>query len=118
MRYHKNVLVRVSEDVITNPKLIRFKDEFIETDDLLITALDPISHVFTAGVHTLDLSQFTTINWFYFKADTTAITIKFESNVNAITFLPDKANEMWGNFTAIEITTSVDTRITYALGGV
>lgn len=118
MRYHKELLLRISEDVITNPKLIRFKEELTFDDDALIVDLDPHIETFSTGIFTIDISSFATVNWFYVKADAVDISIKFNGNSTGITFTKDKASELWGVLTAIEITTTATTRITYVVGGV
>ena len=118
MRYFKKIELVVSEDNVTSPKKIRFQDKIeSEIDTTLIVDLDPHIETFGVGVFSINISSFTTVNWFYFTADKD-ITIKFNGNSTAIIFTADKENEMWAQITAIEITTTESTRITYVIGGV
>lgn len=119
MRYYKKSELIISEDDITSPVQIRFQEKIpgTTTDIVLITDLDHHIETFGIGVFAIDITSFTMVNWFYVKADQ-AISVKFDGLASGIAFLANKENEMWINPTAIEITTTVATRITYVIGGV
>lgn len=123
MRYYKTYTLRISEDEVTNPKLIRFEEKEQEIEDktvgettALIQDLKVRREKFPSGDYSISLENLTTARYLYIKADI-AITIDFNGDSLPKTLVAGMPSEFWMVFTQLDITTTEDTEITMAWGG-
>lgn len=117
MRYSKVQTIIVSEDDSSLPKQCRFGETDQNTTDVTL-----LKEVVTSGIDlpttttfALPLGAIGTGKWFYLFCDK-EFTLQLNAGP-AITLAKDKPHEMWAEFTAIEVTTTDASRLTYALGG-
>jgi len=117
MRYSKIQTIIVSEDDSSQPKKCRFGEaEQSVLDVTLIKEVNTSSiNLPTSTTFPLPMGAIGSGKWFYLFCDK-AFTLQLNAGP-AITLAANKPHEMWATFTAIEITTTDASRLTYAIGG-
>jgi hypothetical protein len=121
MRYSREGTVILSEDDLTNPKEIRFKDADRETieKDVIKEGGGQTQKIEKSTVDfELPMGKVAAGKWFFLYCDK-EFTLKIDSGT-ARTMAAEKANEMWVGYTSLKISNpsaTDDMRLTWAIGG-
>jgi hypothetical protein len=102
MRLLERTTILLSEDLGPEPKKIRFKEQFENSELELIKEVKVLQEVFPIGTHSISLGNI---------AQGRFLLIKPKSNVQisinggaALTLREDKVTKMWLNFTQLSLT--------------
>jgi len=121
MRYYREGTVTLSEDDLTNPKEIRFRDADRETiEKVIIKEGGGQTQVVekTTVDFEIPMGKVAAGKWFFLYSDK-EFKLKIDDGT-ARTMAAGKVNEMWISYTSLKISnesTTDDMRLTWAIGG-
>lgn len=116
MRFYEKILIKVSEDANSDPKLIRFAEEAETTDVALLPEAMLRQEAFPIGVAiAIPLGNIAQGRFLYIRSDK-AVTFTLNGG-SPLALRPNLSCRMWVDFTSLAITTTVASNVVIFAAG-
>ena len=104
LRFKEETNIIISEDQTSNPKKIRFKEEFDDVDLENLKEVSSRQESFPIGSHDIQLNNIAEGRFIYVKPIGSTGTVQLEINgSNALTIKNGKATKLWTIFNQVRL---------------
>lgn len=116
MRFYEKAKILLSEDTLTEPKLIRFGEDFEDVDLVSIKEVTSRQETFPVGTHAISLGNISLARLLIIKPDED-LEITINGSSTPLKVLGGKRTKIWGEITSLSINVTTQQEVLALLAG-